>query len=177
MIKWKELLGDSGEEWMELALPVLVIVILGVFVVRWLRSRRGEARPSEAAGDTGLAILEFGRAFPDEPVRDVILTKDGANAFLRLADGRTGFLHTTGRHALAHVIEPAFVKVEGPVDETGLTIYFLDSSHRGGRFTFARTEDAAEVMLWLCGSLAAAETDAAGAPEAAAGMLQPPQAR
>lgn len=162
---------------MELALPILAVFILAVLLIRRMRRRRRSETRSGDAGDTGLAIMDFNRAFPGEPVRDVILTKDGRNAFLRLADSRTGFLHTTGRHSLAHIVEPAFVKVEGPVDETGLTIYFLDSTCRGGRFTFARTEDAAEVMLWLCGSLAAVEERAERSGKAPADVVPPRQAR
>jgi hypothetical protein len=50
--------------------------------------------------------MEFARAYPGEPIRSVTMTKDGEASFLRLADGKTGFLQAMGRHYVARLIVP-----------------------------------------------------------------------
>jgi len=135
---------------------MVVAVIAAIGVLLLLARRRGEPKGSDEAADAGLAILEFGRAFPDEPVRDVIMTADGQSAFLRLADGRTGFLHAMGRHYVTHLIPPGGVEIEGRPGERSLVARFRDSSFKGGTFTFSKVEEAAEVSVWLLGSFAIA---------------------
>ena len=109
--------------------------------------------------DHGEVILEFARAYPGEAIRSVTITKDGNASFLRLADGKTGFLQTTGRHDVARLILPGDVSVQALDDQPGLQIEFHDSSLKGGDYVFSSTEDAAEVSLWLCGSFALANLE------------------
>lgn len=111
--------------------------------------RRDEKRG--AADDTGLAILEFGRAFPDEAIRQVIATADGRTVFLRLHDGKAGCMHAHGNHFACHLIAPGTVRVEGR-GPSRLAVTFADNAFEGGTFTFRSESDAAEVSLWLLGS-------------------------
>ena len=87
------------------------------------------------------------------------MTKDGNASFLRLADGKTGFLQTMGRHQVARLILPGDVSVQPIEDQPGLHIEFHESTLKGGDYVFSSTEDAAEVSLWLCGSFALASPD------------------
>lgn len=106
---------------------------------------------ADAAEDTGLAILEFGRAFPDEAIRQVIATADGRTVFLRLHDGKAGCMHAHGHHFACHLIEPGTVRVESR-GNARLAIAFANDAFEGGTFTFRSEGDAAEVSLWLLGS-------------------------
>lgn len=134
---------------------LLVAAVAGISILLFVSRRRG-GPPTEEAGDAGLAIMEFGRAFPEEPVRDIVMTADGKSAFLRLADGKMGFIHAMGRHYVTHLIPPGGVEVEGPTGECGLVVRFRQSSFRGGTFVFARPEEAAEVAVWLLDGFALA---------------------
>ena len=112
--------------------------------------RRDEEQ--EMAGeDAGLAILEFGRAFPDEAIREVITTADSRTVFLRLHDGKAGCMHAHGHHYSCHLIEPGTVRVTaaGP---RKLEVQFANAAFEGGVFEFRDEKQAAEVSLWLLGS-------------------------
>lgn len=112
---------------------------------------RGEEDTREATDDTGLAILEFGRAFPEEAIRQVIATADGRTVFLRLHDGKAGCMHAHGHHYACHLIEPGTVRVES-LGGARLSVAFANKAFEGGTFTFRSDNDAAEVSLWLLGS-------------------------
>ena len=134
-------------------LLIVAIVLLAAVLVRRRATSEGE--------DPGSALLDFGAAFPDAAVRDVVCTADGAATFLRLADGRTGLVRTVGARRAIRLIEPGSVRAEGPAGEGGRGIAL--GGEGGEMFLFARSEDAAEVLLWLCSSYAAAEPGAGGA--------------
>src|SRR6188768_256012 len=61
--------------------------------------------------DAGLAIVEFGRAYPNEAIRSVIISADGEMVFLRLWTGLTGCMRRNGLRFLCHVIDPGDVRV------------------------------------------------------------------
>ena len=121
---------------------IVAICLLAAGVI-FYRTVRREAEP-KAEDDTGLAIVEFGRAYPNEAIRQVITTADGRTVFLRLYDGKAGCMHAHGRHYTSHLIDPGTVRVEETVFESG-------------RFEFRSQKDAAEVSLWLLGSLLPSE--------------------
>jgi len=129
----------------------VVCLLLAGLIFR--QSFRREEK-TDAADDTGLAILEFGRAFPGEAIRQVIATVDGRTVFLRLHDGKAGCMHAHGHHFACHLIEPGTVRVEshGPAR---LAVTFANNAFEGGVFTFRSESDAAEVSLWLLGSFVA----------------------
>ncbi|MBC7280755.1 hypothetical protein [Hoeflea sp.] len=147
-----------------MSLGVLVVVVaFGVLLVIGAVHYSGGSRRKETR-DTGEAIIEFARAYPGEAIRSVTMTADGNACFLRLADGKVGFLQTMGRHYVARLILPGSVMVEPLEDKAGLKVIFHDSTLKGGEFLFVNQEEAAEVSLWLCGSfvLAGPQSDEPG---------------
>ncbi|WP_394689289.1 hypothetical protein [Hoeflea sp.] len=139
-----------------MSLGVLVVLVtFGVLIVIGAVHYTGGSRQSDDR-DPGDIILEFSRAFPGEPIRSVSMTKDGEACFLRLADGKTGFMQSMGRHYVARLIVPGSLSVRVLEDKPGLWIEFNDSTLRGGEYVFASTERAAEVSLWLVDSMALA---------------------
>jgi len=135
---------------MSLGALIVVVAFAVILVVGVVHFTGGSRR--KTTRDHGEAILEFARAYPGEAIRSVILTEDGEATFLRLADGKTGFMQTMGRHHVARLILPGDVGVQPIEDQPGLRIEFHESTLKGGDYIFASTEDAAEVSLWLCGS-------------------------
>jgi hypothetical protein len=112
---------------------------------------------TEAEGerfDAGLAILEFGRAYPDEAIRQVLMSSDGDMVFLRLWTGRTGLMRRVGNRDLCHLVNPADVRVSLQPDGKSLEILFPNMRHMSGTFQFRSEREAAEVGLWLLGSVA-----------------------
>ena len=135
---------------------LLAVVVAGGALFAYLRWRRRDATPTGAIEDAGSAIVVFSRAYPNLPIRDVIITGDRQCAFLRLADGKVGFVQQSERHASARLLEPEAMTVGPPVDEETISLQFPGSGGADGRFTFGSVEDAAEVSLWLCGDFAVA---------------------
>ncbi len=128
---------------------IIVGLLLAALVFRQVFRRDEE---QEMAGeDAGLAILEFGRAFPDEAIREVITTADGRAVFLRLHDGKAGCMHAHGHHYSCHRIEPGSVRVESAGPKR-LAVKFANAAFEGGVFVFRDERQAAEVSLWLLGS-------------------------
>lgn len=149
-----------------MSLGVLVVIVaFGVILVIGAVHFTGGSRQKDTR-DHGDAILEFSRAYPGEAIRSVIMTADGKASFMRLASGKTGFLQAMGHHFVARLIEPQAVSVEALEDLSGLRVGFHDTTLKGGDYLFASTEDAAEVSLWLCGSLALASPKLEGPEEA-----------
>ena len=132
------------------------IVIVGSALLFYLRWRRSGVEPDIGMADTGAAIETFSRVFPDLPIRNVIMTRDGGSAFLRLADSRVGFVERTGLHFAARLLEPQTLTVGTPPDAQTISIAFPGAGEGDGHFEFASVEDAAEVSLWLCGEFAVA---------------------
>lgn len=119
-----------------------------------LMKRRAAKADGTAMDDAGTAIVAFGRAYPSLPIRDVVLTQGRGSAFLRLADGRVGFVQTTGRNVLARLLAPGSASATAGGDERTLIVDFREAPMPGGAFTFASPSDAAEVSLWLVEGLA-----------------------
>jgi len=139
-----------------MSLGVLIVVVaFGVTLVIGAVHYTGGSRKADTR-DHGEAIMEFARAYPEEAIRSITMTKDGDACFFRLADGKTGFLQAMGRHFVARLIMPGSVLVEVLEGKPGFRIAFHDSTLTGGEYVFSSTEEAAEVSLWLCGSFALA---------------------
>lgn len=102
--------------------------------------------------DAGLAIVEFGRAYPNEAIRNVIISADGEMVFLRLWTGLTGCMRRNGLRFLCHVIDPADVRVTPTADGKGLGLEFVGLKALSGTFEFRSPREAAEVSLWILGS-------------------------
>ncbi|MFD1326942.1 hypothetical protein [Mycoplana ramosa] len=141
---------------------VIACIFLAGYVFMRLRLRE---EPRRASNDTGLAILEFGRAYPNEAIREVISTANGDSVFLRLHDGKVGCMRAHGQHFTSHLIEPGSVHVHNSASGMGLMLEFVGSASDNGTFEFATSGEAAEVSLWLLGSLLPA-TDTDESPQA-----------
>ncbi|RYE53916.1 MAG: hypothetical protein EOP18_08345, partial [Rhizobiaceae bacterium] len=110
---------------------VLLSVFLGFF--SWATN----LLKTEAEGerfDAGLAILEFGRAYPDEAIRQVLMSSDGDMVFLRLWTGRTGLMRRVGNRELCYLVNPADVRVSLQSDGKTLEILFPNMKHMSGTF-------------------------------------------
>lgn len=106
--------------------------------------------------DAGLAILEFGRAYPDEAIRHVLMSADGEMVFLRLWTGRTGLMRRVGNRELCYLVDPESVRVSADGGGKSLTIDFPAHKPMSGTYMFRSEKEAAEVGLWLLGSVAVA---------------------
>ncbi|MDP3526655.1 MAG: hypothetical protein Q8S27_18940 [Hoeflea sp.] len=148
-----------------MSLGVLIVVVaFGVLAVIAAVHYTGAERQKEMR-DPGEAIIQFSSAYPGEAVRSVTMTKDGRAFFLRLADGKVGFLQAMGHHYVARLILPGSVAVVPLEDRPGLTVTFHDSTLKGGDYEFMNNEEAAEVSLWLCGSFVLASPKFGGPEE------------
>lgn len=130
----------------------VVFACLALAIYVYMRALRRDDRP-QAAHDTGNAIVEFGRAFPHEAIREVISTEDGRSVFLRLHDGKVGCMRARGKHFSCRLIEPGGVLVHNSPSSKGLVFEFADSPNENVSFEFRSSGEAAEVSLWLLGSL------------------------
>jgi len=130
--------------------PIVIICILltGFFYLR-MRARGENDRQDP---DTGLAILDFGRAFPEEAIRAIHATADEQAYFVRLHDGKAGFMVSQGHHYACHVIEAGKVNVKDAASGRGLAIHFVDFPQLDGTYEFRTAQIAAEVSLWLLDS-------------------------
>ena len=114
--------------------------------------------------DAGLAIVEFGRAYPKEAIRNVIISADGEMVFLRLWTNRTGCMRRNGARFLCHVIDPGELTVMPSANGMGLVLDFPSLKALSGEFPFRSEREAAEVSLWLLGSLTARQEKQFGMP-------------
>jgi hypothetical protein len=128
-------------------------VIISAFLVFffWATGLIKQDQASERF-DAGLAIVEFGRAYPNEAIRNVIISADGEMVFLRLWTGLTGCMRRNGPRFLCHVIDPGDVRVIPTADGKGLDIEFAGLKALSGTFEFRSQREAAEVSLWILGS-------------------------
>lgn len=129
----------------------ITIVCLFLAGLIFRQSFRRDEEQEMAGEDSGLAILEFGRAFPEEAIRTVISTANGRTVFLRLHDGKAGCMHAHGHHYSCHLIEPGTVRVNSAGPKR-LSVLFANSAFEGGVFEFRDEKQTAEVSLWLLGS-------------------------
>ena len=123
---------------------LFAIVILIAFVATRMAAQNKE--------DSLHDIIEFGRAFPNEAIRQLQATENGQAIFVRLHDNKAGLMRNMARHFSCHLIEPGRVRVVSSETGRGLVIDFLDAPHHDGKFEFASPKEASEVALWLLGN-------------------------
>lgn len=132
----------------------LVIIVAVLIFFFWATGLVKQDQANERF-DAGLAIVEFGRAYPNEAIRNVIISADGEMVFLRLWTGLTGCMRRNGSRFLCHLIDPAAVRVTPTADSRGLVLDFGGFKSLSGTFEFRSPREAAEVSLWLLGSFTA----------------------
>ncbi len=127
---------------------IICIVLAGFFYMRM----KARAESDRHEPDAGVAILDFGRAFPEEAIRAIHATADEKAYFVRLHDGKAGFMAAHGTHFVCHLIEAGKVNVSNAESGRGLKVHFSDFSYLDGVYEFVSPQIAAEVSLWLLGS-------------------------
>ncbi len=130
---------------------LLAAVVIGALFFRDRMLNRAARDASEA--DTGLAILDFGRAYPEEAIRSIHMTEDEGAYFLRLHDGKAGFMQAHGAHYLCHLLGPGSVQVSPGPDDRSIRAHFPDFAYLDGIYRFRSEADAAEVSLLLLETL------------------------
>ncbi|MGX5666123.1 hypothetical protein G6N76_11360 [Rhizobium daejeonense] len=138
---------------MSLVTWTLIFVLVAVFA--YYSTRMTKRVAEDNLHDTGLAIMEFGRAFPKEAIRNLHATADGKVVFVRLHDNKAGFMRSLRGHYACHLIEAGTVRVRDLSNGRGIAIEFLDAPFHNGEFTFSSPAEAAEVSLWLLGNYVA----------------------
>jgi hypothetical protein len=128
------------------------IVLALVGVLAYFSSRMARHQDADGLQDMGLAIMEFGRAFPQEAIRSLHATADGKAVFVRLHDNKAGFMRNMRSHYACHLIEPGTVRVRDLGNGTSFGVEFLEAPFHNGEFRFATAAEAAEVSLWLLGN-------------------------
>lgn len=133
---------------------IIVWSVLFAIVVffAYAATRMAARNKEDGLHDTGLAIIEFGRAFPTEAIRQLQATADGQAMFVRLHDNKAGFMRNMSRHFACHLIEPGRVRVASSQTGRGLIVDFLDAPYHNGTYEFASPREASEVSLWLLGN-------------------------
>lgn len=131
---------------------IVLSVFLGFFF--WATNLL-KTEADEEKFDAGLAILEFGKAYPDEAIRQVMMSSDGEMVFLRLWTGRAGIMRRMGNRELCHLVDPAEVRISAADEGRSLKLDFPDMKALSGTFEFRSEKEAAEVSLWILGSLRA----------------------
>lgn len=125
-------------------IAIVALILALVFYIRRIARRNDE----QGRFDLGTAILEFGRAFPEEAIRSLHGTTDG-DVFVRLDNDRTGFMRNRRSHYACHLIQPGRVRIVPLPDAKGFAAEFLDAPTLNGEFVFVNETEAAEVSLWL----------------------------
>nr|CAD6606259.1 type III secretion system apparatus protein SsaK [Rhizobium sp. Khangiran2] len=129
----------------------IIFVLIALFAYYATRMARRDDR-EDGLHDFGFALLEFGRAFPNEAIREIHATADGRAVFVRLHDGKTGIMRSHTKHYACHLIKPGRVRVQGQEGARSFRAEFLDAPANDGLFTFRTEAEAAEVSLWLLGN-------------------------
>ncbi|OLP59985.1 hypothetical protein BJF93_10410 [Xaviernesmea oryzae] len=122
--------------------------LAGLFYLRMNR----QAEEERAAPDPGNAILEFGRAFPEEAIRAIHATEDGGAFFVRLHDERVGLMLSRGAHYACYRFEAGQIRLDHAPDAQTLAIIFTQFDKLNGLYHFSTSEAAGDVSLWLLGS-------------------------
>lgn len=135
-----------------MSLIVWGVLFAAVICFAYLTTRMASQTKEDSLHDTGLAILEFGRAFPKEAIRQLQTTADGQGVFVRLHDNKAGLMRNLRSHFACHLIEPGTVRVTPTSTGRGLAIEFIDGPSHNGVFEFATAAETAEVSLWLLGN-------------------------
>ncbi|MCB5204762.1 hypothetical protein LH464_20045 [Neorhizobium sp. T786] len=141
-----------------------LVVLFAYYTVRMAR-RRGD---EDGVYDFGFAILELGRAFPGEAIRQLHATADGRSIFVRWHNEKAGIMRSHAKHYACHMIRPGRVRVQGLPDPKGFSAEFLDAPSNNGVFIFRSEAEAAEVSLWLLGNYVSSADKDAAAEEASA---------
>ena len=142
---------------MEIGVSIIVwcVFFAIVIVIAFICVRMAARNQEEGLHDTGLAIIEFNRAFPNEAIRQLQATANGQAVFVRLHDNKAGLMRNMLRHYACHLIEPGRVRVSSSETGKGLAIEFLDAPHHNATFEFTSPKEASEVSLWLLGNYVA----------------------
>lgn len=129
-----------------MSLPILVImVVFGITaIVAAVHFTGGSTRRTFAG--TGDAAEAFRADFPDAAIRAVWLTRDRADAFLELADGRLGLVHAVGARALTRIPAQRDIVSVDLGHNAVLTMRLRDFTWPGGKFAFDTVEDARAVL-------------------------------
>lgn len=98
---------------------LLLLVAIAAVCLFYIRMNARAERDADNP-DAGSAIVEFGRAFPEEAIRALHSTVDRTAIFLRLHDGKAGFIQSHGTHYVCHVIQPGKVRVNTSESGRGL---------------------------------------------------------
>ena len=138
-----------------MSIIVWCVIFAIVVFIAFISTRMAAQNKEDGLHDTGLAIIEFNRAFPNEAIRQLQATADGQAVFVRLHDNKAGIMRNMQRHYSCHVLEPGRVRVLSSETGRGLNIEFLDAPHHSGTFEFASARVASEVALWLLGNYVA----------------------
>lgn len=125
-------------------ITIVALILILVFYIRRIARKNDD----QGQHDVGTAILEFGRAFPEEAIRSLHATKEG-DVFVRLHDDKTGFMRNRRNHYACHLIQPGRVRILPLPDAKGFSAEFLDAPTLNGNFIFTNEKEAAEVSLWL----------------------------
>ncbi|HZG28525.1 hypothetical protein SAMN05421890_4006 [Ensifer adhaerens] len=138
-------------------MPATYVWLLAIFLITMfsIYSMQLAARHREDDEEAGPALIEFGRAFPNEAVRDVVTTADRQTVFLRLFDNKVGCVQYRGRTMSCRLLHPGSVTVLPGESENAVRLDFKNSVSDSGQFFFTSEKQAAEVSLWLLGSFAA----------------------
>lgn len=138
-------------------MPATYVWLLAIFLITMfsIYSMQLAARHREDDEEAGPALIEFGRAFPKEAVRDVVVTADRQTVFLRLFDNKVGCVQYRGRTMSCRLLHPGTVTVLPGESENAVRLEFKNSVSDSGEFVFVLERQAAEVSLWLLGSFAA----------------------
>ncbi|SIQ02175.1 hypothetical protein SAMN05880582_101415 [Rhizobium sp. RU20A] len=126
---------------------LMAAVIISALFFRDRMLARAARDATEA--DTGLAILDFGRAYPEEAIRSIHMTEDEGAYFLRLHDGKAGFMQAHGAHYLCHLLGPGSVQMSAGPDNRSIRAHFPDFAYLDGVYRFRSEAEAAEVSLLL----------------------------
>ncbi|HWU61864.1 MAG TPA: hypothetical protein VN112_07555 [Ensifer sp.] len=137
-------------------MPAIYVWLLAIFLITMfsIYSMQLAARHREEDEEAGPALIEFGRAFPKEAVRDVVATADRQTVFLRLFDNKVGCVQYRGRTMSCRLLHRGTVAVLPGEQENAVRLDFMNSTSDSGEFVFASPRQAAEVSLWLLGSFA-----------------------
>jgi hypothetical protein len=134
-------------------LIIMLVTILSIYSMHLAQKVKDES------GDAGPALVEFGKAFPAEAIRDVATTADDNTIFLRLFDGKVGCVRYQGRTMSCQLLHPGSVSISPSDKPNAVVVEFRHPRKESGEFLFRNARLAAEVSLWLLGSFAASAED------------------
>jgi hypothetical protein len=96
-----------------------------------------------------MAGARFNEDYPGEIPQEIVIATGGRAAFLRLANGRTGFVEAIGDRFLTRMFDAdaiAWLENDGA---KGIRLRFADLALPAATFTFGSDVEAAKVGRWL----------------------------